>query len=523
MMSLTRDHSGLRASGLLMISFSLAACTGEKAAETDTEPEPAPIAIDVRRSLMITDEDLLKPFTFRRIMTALAGGSADEPSSDAALELFHQWWDTQNDASKAVGSGAHCDAETMAGEPAMNGYPLFCPRAEGGLASVDPFEETLPGGEVNHDHFFPIGLANRFDLARIDGTSCGEYRVLFAKRSAPDKAPGDRTLVIFEAGLPNPQPELGLEGCRPVADFIANLSTLPAGERAAELERFFFEGLPGFEPVVTPSHYDGGLGHVRSNQFVAAATEAWTLKDFMVVSDEHGVSVAPLPVVDSPFVELFDATSMDPKAAAFRKHFLTQVGSLAVEDTNRFFMATPLEFLPGESISSPLGLAAPPPPGGQPPPVDESHRGDYFQAFTTSAEQDDSFRVALQDRLTALGSKLTPDDIVKRALTRSCAGCHEISGGGLVLGGSGPAGPGPASAIDPRDLGGGLLWPRSLGFVHVSEEDFFREPAQDAGKRYGISNALKDLFLPHRKEVLERFLADDEVPSGAGDGTLGSL
>jgi hypothetical protein len=528
MLSLTRARSVLRAMGLLMISFSLAACVGEKAAETDTEPEPepdpAPISIDVRRSLMITDLDILKPFTFRRVMTALAG-AGDKPSPAAALDLFHQWWDTQNDASKAVGSGAHCDSETMAGEPAMNGYPLFCPRAEGGLASADPFEESLPGGEINPDHFFPIGLANRFDLARIDGTSCGEYRVLFAKRSRPDKAPGDRTLVIFEAGLPNPQPDLGLEGCRPVAQFIADLSTLSAAERAEELERFYFEGLDGFEPVISPSHYDGILGHVRSNQFVDAAAEAWTLKDFMVVSDSGGARIAPLPVVDSPFVELFDTTSANPKAAAFRDYFLTQVDSLAIDDMNRFFMTTPLQFLPGESVSSPAGPGAQPPPQpGDPPPVlDDTLRGDYLRAFTTGAETDDSFRIALQDKLTAIGSKLTPDDIVKRAMTRSCAGCHEINGGGAVIIGGGPGG-NAGNTADTRDLGGGLLWPRPLGFVHVSEEDLFREPAQDAGIRYGISNALKDLFLPHRKEVLERFLAGVERPSGAvGDGTLGSL
>ena len=43
------------------------------------------------------------------------------------------------------------------------------------------------------------------------------------------------------------------------------------------------------------------------------------------------------------------------------------------------------------------------------------------------------------------------------------------------------------------DLGHGLTWPFSLGFVHVNE----------AGN---LSPALRDVFLPHRKRVLEDFL-----------------
>src|SRR5690348_1900948 len=101
MMSLERDPRGLLASGLLTISLGLAACAGEKPAETDTdtgtEPPAAQVSVDVRRSLMITDQDILKPFTFRRVMTALAGGG-----EGAAIKLFHQWWDTQNDASTAT-------------------------------------------------------------------------------------------------------------------------------------------------------------------------------------------------------------------------------------------------------------------------------------------------------------------------------------------------------------------------------------------------------------------------------------
>jgi len=507
--------------GFFLASATFVACNSAPEGAEVKDPGPAPVSIDERRSLMITDAEILKPFALRRVMTVLAGGGADEPSSAAALALFRQWWDTQNGATNAVGSGPHCDAEMVDGAPAMNGYPLACPRAEGGQASVDPFEETLPSGDENVDFYFPIGLANRFDLATMDGVSCGEYRVLYAKRSAPEKLPADRNLLIFEGGLPNPHPELGLEGCRPVAEHLERLSTLGASERAAELEAFFFKGLPGFAPVVAPSHYDGSIGRIRSNQFIAGGPEGWTLKEFVLVSDAQGARIAPVPAAESPFVGLFDSTSTHPKAAAFRAQFLTQVASLAKPDIERFFMHIPAEFLAGESISAGPGQlvvstpdSPPPPPPSSPP--DETDRGNYFAAFKQGAEVDDSFRVAIQGELTAMGSSLTPEHIVKRALTRSCAGCHEISGGP----GNGPV---PPQIAELRDLGDGLQWSGSLGFVHVSEENFLREPADDAGSRYGISAALKERLLPHRKRVLEQFLASSAAPTGdgGGDGTLG--
>jgi hypothetical protein len=252
------------------------------------------------------------------------------------------------------------------------------------------------------------------------------------------------------------------------------------------------------------------------------------LKDFIVLSDEGTIAIVPLPVANSPFMGLFDATSTDPRAEAFRDHFLTQVATLALPDMDRFFMEIPAELLPGESVSGFVGPAT---------PEDEPERGNYLAVFEKGAETDDTFRIAIEDELVALGSSLTPEHIVKRAMTRSCAGCHEISGGGAVFiegpepgqepePGPGPGqgpGPEPPDLAERADLGEGLKWGRSLGFVHVSEEDFLREPGEDAGERYGISDGLKEHFLPHRKQVLEKFLAGSKAPSGAGggDGTLG--
>jgi hypothetical protein len=101
----------------------------------------------------------------------------------------------------------------------------------------------------------------------------------------------------------------------------------------------------------------------------------------------------------------------------------------------------------------------------------------------------DAFRGAIQGELATLGSTLAPDDIVRRAQAMSCAGCHRLSNNVAI--------------------GGGLTWPPSLGFTHVSERDVDLEIVGGV-TRFKISPALMDQFLPHRKQVAEDYL--NEVP-----------
>jgi hypothetical protein len=93
----------------------------------------------------------------------------------------------------------------------------------------------------------------------------------------------------------------------------------------------------------------------------------------------------------------------------------------------------------------------------------------------------EGFRKAITDKLASLGIPLTADDIVARATTQSCSGCHQLSNGALLGG------------IDPQ--GRPFRWPPSAGFVHTLEN----------GNR---SPALNRLFLPRRKQLLEQFLFD---------------
>ena len=86
------------------------------------------------------------------------------------------------------------------------------------------------------------------------------------------------------------------------------------------------------------------------------------------------------------------------------------------------------------------------------------------------------------------GSGLTPENIADRErFAGSCMGCHQAATG--------------------IDLGRGVESPRSLGFVHVF--DFHENCVDDTGENcFATSPALNEVFLPHRKTVMERFLHD---------------
>jgi hypothetical protein len=106
---------------------------------------------------------------------------------------------------------------------------------------------------------------------------------------------------------------------------------------------------------------------------------------------------------------------------------------------------------------------------------------DYPAAFANST----SFKASIQTKLTSTGSVLSPNDLVIRAQTQTCAGCHQLSVG--------------------AQLGGGVgSWPATLGFTH--EKLAMPEPNGPDGPRYQISDALKCVFLPFRKHVIETFL-----------------
>lgn len=540
-------------------AFCLAACAGEidesDVALREGELEVAgadaalcgvgarrPAEIDVRRSLAVTDAPILERFSFERVMNQLVK-QAKIPNLTAA-ELFNTWWDTQNSGENArFSSVPHCDDEM---DPALgstlNGFPYDCRDApsEGAQASCNPFTDEACA-------YMPIGLFNRFDLASEDGASCGEYRIVYAKTSGQTDT-RDRNLIIFEAALPNPAPHLGLAGCRPVVSFWAELSRIDnIRERARRLEKFYFEGLGQYPAVVDIRHFGdnaAGRGQVRTNQFMQPTSPAvWTLREFKLVKqcseahveerDERGrgydrddrgrgrhgrgygrhdygygrhdygygrhdrghdhgdrgygrhghdartdrtplgeetcsLVFLPVTVKVNPYGGLFAEEPTHPKAAAFQEVFPSQVASLAADDLMGISMA----------IDDTFNTA-------------QSHTNGTEMDFLLAFGEGGAFGARIQEELEKLGSDLEPIDIVARAQTQTCAGCHQLS--------------------NDADLGGGLVWPSSLGFVHVTE----REPEVVNGvTRYRISDALTGTFLPHRKQIMQDFLRGRPVSVG---------
>lgn len=445
-------------------------------------------AIDVSRSLLVTDPAALARFGFKDVLDTIVARS--NVPGQTSLDFYQRFWDTQNDSAHAVTSAPHCDDVMVDGAGAINDFPIQCPRQEGVLATTNPFS----GGA---DAFEPVALSFRLDLAPTDGSACGEARIVYAKASGKTDM-FDRTLIILEGSLPNPVPALGAYGCKPIAMFWANLSAQPSAEaRADALESFYFNGLQssGVKPVLRPESFGltgPGLkvaysGQIRTNQFMnnrayfggEPLDQPWQLRELVLdrvctssspAGDVPASKGIPIPGLvtcrlqarmvssdNNPEGLLWNPLSTHAKGQGFRQLFVSQVEDnlLAGGDVNL------LSYSPGSVYD-----------GGE-----STAQGtvNNYMAQLELGGLANAFEVAIEDKLTQLGKTglLTSKNIADRATALSCAGCHQISNG--------------------KDLGGGMIWPKSLGFAHVNETS-------------QLSEALANVFLPHRKLVLENYL-----------------
>ncbi|WP_437735506.1 hypothetical protein [Sorangium sp. So ce1335] len=480
-------------------SASLAACgdasaPGDVAGVDAEEPAAArrqalsaPLDIDPLRSLILTkatDPLAMARFQLEDVFNQLIAG-AELSSQQSAVQLYRSWWDFFNGSATAHDPDAiHCDDQTnSAGITTINGYRIACGRREGRLAVSDPFDPN------SADFVEPIAVVNRFDLAPRDGSHCGEYRIVYAKKSA---GIADRNLFILEAQLPNPHPECGIDACLPVAEFWASLSSMDANERAEELETFFMEGLEGtdFDAVLHPDNFADavhgpagrrGTGQIRTNQFMgdpnsphqAKQGQIWQLREFKLAKTPGGERLyfKPVTVKDNPYGPLF-STNVDPsdfRYSWFMDDFLESVDELTTlsTDINDIKLTNSRADLYNAGEST----------------VDRSN--DYLDQLLPAVNYlpNLELRDRIQAELVRLGrdSIFTPADVANRATTQSCAGCHQLSGG--------------------DSLGNGVTWPEEdvpVGdfgrFVHVREDG-------------NLSRALTEFFLPHREGVLEAFLA----------------
>ncbi len=424
--------------------------------------------LDPRRSLAVTDQVILSRFSLQRVLDQLV--SQSRVSGLTSLKLFQQWWDVMN-PKPGLGQGPHCDdqVDPQLG-PVLNGFPYLCRPApsEGSQASCDPFAAGSPCAYV------PIGLFNRFDMMPQNGEYCGEYRIVYAKASGVGNT-DDRNLLIFEAALPNPLPLLGIEGCRPIIQTWTNLSDVAdPNTRANRLEQLYFQGLlvavPPTPPVISVAHFGGGpsgRGQIRTNQFVNADPRRWSLREFKLKRSCGLLScswmrVVPVTNKTNPYGPLFDAASTHPKRAAFQSYLPGRVPTLIGATLPEIAVDIPDTYNSGLSEAS------------------GTTETNYAMNFGTAPS---ALRTALTTALAQAGSPLTADNLIARLQGQSCAGCHRLS--------------------NDADLGGGLTWPASLGFTHVTERE--TEPA-DVGVRYKLSDALNNAFLPHRQELLQQYL-----------------
>jgi hypothetical protein len=409
-------------------------------------------------ALLVRDPEVLSRFALERVLAQIldtAGTAAGELTSE---DLLRRLFDTENTAAGGVfGDNVHCDDTNNAAF--VNAPPVNCPRVEGELASS---AGLFVAGDP--DYFAPVAIVNRFDLLPSDFSTCGEYRIVYAKWSGRTD-PNDRVFLIFEAALPNP--EHTLAACRAVAELLADVDGASGADVAERLEAFYFEGLPDFEPVVHAEHYtqvagdcsySARCGQVRVGQGMQTP---WEFRQFRLTPEP--VHFAPVVVSNSPLPESLDPAATWPEAETLRAAFLSQVANLARPGLRRIRVRLDHQAA-GQSALS--GLAQP----------------NYLARVVESADGAEFVdQIAEQlvgvDTVVCGDDPITPASILKRATALTCAGCHA-----------------PEALLGPdRTVGCGLVWPHSLGEAHIDEHGV-------------LSDALTKVFLPDRAAELTAYL-----------------
>jgi hypothetical protein len=397
-------------------------CAGSRAQVS--ELPPATIAA---RALVITDSETLAPFTFERVVAAV---SADPPAG---------WLQTMT-------------------RPTSTPTQIVMPFA-GFIASAVDDGRWLPAGSSGWSHMRPIAIVNRFDLASADSRNCGEYRLIFSRRT------GDRSRlhIAFETVLPNPEPGKGKKGCANVAAFWWELASIDSSEERRErLERFFFGGLPSIPAVFDRRSFESA-GRIRTSE-ISGGRPKFAQYEWKRGCGNGQPCVSRLIRVsldNMPDGALFDAGTPGERGEAFRHEFLRQVASLAVPDVNRYFM----------NVDRAYAVRA----------VDAlvpafNYRLPFRRSQRTAAGM--AFRERIARELKTAGSSLTPEDIIDRAETQNCVGCHG----------------------KPGSVGGGVVFPSAFEHgEHIADESLL-ETAR-------LSPALEEVFVPYRIELLRKSVA----------------
>lgn len=356
--------------------------------------------------------------------------------------------------------------------------------ARPGEAALDPLAMlgVSAAPEAHRDRLRPVAVFNRLDLAPADWSTCGEYRIVYAKGEGAD--PLNRMTLIFEAAIRNPGRSEA--ACRPIAAFWQGLSDpdLRAGDIALRLANFFYRGdldgdgtsdLPGGGAVIQAAHLGQEVGQVRANVFVsldAPGANPWQLREWHVAIGTDGAPrFAPAAVEQNPLPALYaGGTPADPLAERREDFAGVVVGRAAAN-------LTALDADPATSRDALLGRMG----AGFPPSFDAFASISQGRTDDPAArsEGNSALRDGLAARLAGLpGARacgITTEHLLNRAGAMSCGGCHQFSVG--------------------REVAPGLTWPAAAagGFVHVTETG-------------ALSTALTAHLLPERHRNLTAFL-----------------
>ena len=411
-------------------------------------------ALDASRSLLVTDKAILAQFTMQDVLQKILDDSFDQSQTPADIIV-----DLANQRQS-------CDDFNGFPQQDNSNTPDFC--SDAGTA-LDIFEAN---NNIELSYYQPIALLNRFDLAPADGANCGEYRIAFAGNNIFEPRVN---FFIFEAKMPNPNPQLGLEACRPIVDYWERLThERDVNVRAAALYAFYFEGVEGFDPAIQADHFLGsnnGSGSLRLNARVDQ-TSNWV---FMQFHNETAENCAPTctfnmrqaPLENVPFPELAGDVAGFPEAQAFQGAVIAS-------------LQTPGQQLLADTISS-LSIGLP----------ESVYLGRQHSPLTPAESVADfasaNFVAAIQDQLDTVGSFLTPENVLNRVHTLSCGGCHnqhtDTLGAPLVL----------ETAT------------QLVEFLSINEE------AGPDGQRFTVKPAMLDVFLPEREAIILGFLDQSRV------------
>jgi len=456
--------------------------------------------IDVNRSLVVTDSALDKDkFSFVATIDAILESLNIAPDATGRENLVNSLvvsFNAQQFNNPDSGLPTPVDVRPL--EAALDPKKL-----------LDPLEDT---GLV------PVALFNRFDLAPADMSNCGEHRIVYSFKAPIANPPGrpSRFFLIFEARLDNPQPELGFEGCRPVADFWWSLSDEEdAPTRALQLAQFYYDGIPGSAgPVVQAGNYGGPLGQVRGNLFINSAetSQNWQLREWIVINagGTTPASFLPVTVKGNPLAEFYqdanDNSLNQVLEALERARFQQEFTDRHIRELIDPELTLPTIPAGDERYDARLDTTS--------PDFDAEwyeiavlsgigarfdNRTNEFQSVSQGNEDDpmtlshlkgglflNQAAVSLDDTTVQNDRKPSIDDVVTRAGAITCGGCHQFSED-LPVGSL-------TRRIGGESVRQSIDWPQSAGFVHVTE------PV--SGGAADLSPALLDVFLPFRAHAL---------------------